>query len=232
MKRVFRDFFFHQIQNNRLLRCQMAEVRNSGQRRVQIFHLYFRSFFSRSHRPARIFQALESWEHFLNAWLSICYFSRTPFDLIITSHILSFFHSLSLYLSFSLSLYLSTSLSLYLSISLSLSSFFLLSIFLSHCRLTNRMEYFIVNRFSSFQTKVQNCSCWESTLQCCRFQAGSIQPRGCICASHPAAPGSNPSSDYAEIFLFCRYFELVISLWTVLRSNPSSATRKGFDKCS
>ena len=44
-----------------------------------------------------------------------------------------------------------------------------------------------------------------------------------ILASHQSAPGSNLGQDI---------FSLLLSLWTVLRSNPSSAKGKGFRKSS
>ena len=44
-----------------------------------------------------------------------------------------------------------------------------------------------------------------------------------VLALHPTAPGSNLSRDICS---------LLLSLWTVLRWNPSSAKSKGFHKCS
>ena len=43
-----------------------------------------------------------------------------------------------------------------------------------------------------------------------------------VLASHPEALGSNLSRDV---------FSLLLSSWTVMRLNPSSALGKGFHKC-
>ena len=50
---------------------------------------------------------------------------------------------------------------------------------------------------------------------------GSIVKRFAFLVPDPAAPGSNPGS--SEIF-----FSLLLSLWTVKRSNPSSAKARDF----